>query len=275
MSKHNLDEYFNTALKLAKESGQIIRELNYTPKTVDTKSCEVDLVTETDQRVEKLLIDGFSSQFPDHKFIGEESVASGESCVLTDDPTWIIDPIDGTMNFVHGFPHSCISIALFIDKAPAIGIIYNPVLEQMFTARKGKGAFLNDKVIKVSGQTEMSQALLMVEGGTSRDGEKMKFVSENMKKLTAIVQGTRSLGSAALDMAMVALGSADGYIECGIHIWDIAAGELLVKEAGGVVIDPAGGTLDRFSRRVLCASSQELAEKLAEKLVQFYPTPRD
>lgn len=102
-----------------------------------------------------------------------------------------------------------------------------------------------------------------------------KFNTHLTKYFFILFFRTRSLGSAALDMAMVALGSADGYYECGIHIWDIAAGELLVKEAGGVVIDPAGGTLDRFSRRVLCASSQELAEKLAKKLVQFYPTPRD
>lgn len=118
----------------------------------ETKSGEIDLVTETDQQIEKLLIDSLSKQFPDHKFIGEESVAEGSQCSLTNCPTWIIDPIDGTMNFVHSFPHSCISIALFVNQKPSIGIIYNPVLNQLFTARKGKGAFLNGERITVSGR---------------------------------------------------------------------------------------------------------------------------
>lgn len=156
---------------------------------MDTKSSEIDFVTETDQRIEKMLINTLSSEFPSHRFIGEESVSSGGSCTLTDTPTWIIDPIDGTLNFVHSFPHSCISIALFINSEPHIGIIYNPVLEQLFTARKGRGAFLNGKQIKVSGQTQLSKALLMIEGGTSRDPAKMKAVMENMQMLYPITQG--------------------------------------------------------------------------------------
>lgn len=167
-----------------------MRDLNYTTKNVvDTKSCDVDLVTETDQKIEKLLISGLSSEFPDHKFIGEESVADGGNCTLTDDPTWIIDPIDGTMNFVHGFPHSCISIGLFSNKEPHVAIIYNPMLEQLFTAQTGKGAFLNDKQIRVSRQTELSKALLAVEGGTSRDVAKMQSVFDNMQILAPLVHG--------------------------------------------------------------------------------------
>lgn len=156
---------------------------------IEVKSSEIDLVTETDQQVEKLLIDGLSKQFVDHKFIGEESVAGGSQCVLTDTPTWIIDPIDGTMNFVHSFPHSCISIALFVNQKPEIGIIYNPMLNQLFTARKGKGAYLNGKSIRVSGKTNFSDALIMMEFGTSRDPEKGKVVLENQKKLMPQVHG--------------------------------------------------------------------------------------
>lgn len=218
-----------------------------------------------------MLIDGLSKAFPDHKFIGEETVSSGAQCDFTDAPTWIIDPVDGTMNFVHSFPHSCISIALFINKLPVIGIIYNPMLDQLFTARKGKGAYLNGQKITVSGTKALADALIMMEFGTSRDPERRKVILENQQNLMPQVHGLRALGSAALNMAMVACGAADAYFEYGIHIWDIAAGEMIITEAGGVVIDPAGGEIDRLSRRVLAASNQELAEQLAKQLVQFYP----
>lgn len=158
-------------------------------KRIETKSCEIDFVTETDQQVEKLLVDGLSSQFPDHKFIGEETVSAGGQCELTNAPTWIIDPIDGTMNFVHSFPHSCISIALFVDSEPQIGIIYNPLIEQLFIAIKGKGAYLNGKKIQVSGETQLKNSLLMMENGTSREAERMKAVVENLQNLIPIVHG--------------------------------------------------------------------------------------
>ncbi|XP_018336067.1 inositol monophosphatase 1 [Agrilus planipennis] len=268
--------FYNTVLNLTKQAGKLIRErISQLNKNVETKSCEIDFVTETDQEVEKLLIDGLKQAFPDHQFIGEESVSSGEQCNLTEIPTWIIDPVDGTMNFVHGFPHSCISIALFIDRQPEIGIIYNPMLEQLFTARKGEGAFLNGKPIKVSQQQNLSNSLVMLENGTSRDSEKLKIILENQNILLPQVHGTRSLGSCALNMAMVAMGAADAYFEFGIHIWDIAAGELIINEAGGVVVDPAGGPIDRMSRRMLCAGSSALAEEISQKIVQYYPQPRD
>ncbi|XP_063920193.1 inositol monophosphatase 1 [Zophobas morio] len=272
----NADIFYKAALKYTQEAGQLIREkISVVNKTVEIKSCEIDLVTETDQQVEKLLIGNLSKEFPDHLFIGEESVANGTKCNLTDDPTWIIDPIDGTMNFVHRFPHSCISIALFINKKPEVAIIYNPIIEQLFTAKRGHGAYLNGKKIRVSGENDLSKALIVMEYGTSRDVEKLKVVAANQDMLMSQVHGIRALGSAALDIAMVAMGAADAYFEFGIHIWDIAAGELMVTEAGGVIMDPSGGPIDRLSRRILVASSNSLAKQLSEKLIQYYPTPTD
>jgi len=270
--QHDTEKFYDVVLELTKKCGQLIRDRTSSrTKKVDTKSGAIDLVTETDQEVEKTLIEGLSHSFPDHKFIGEESVSSGDQGTLTDAPTWIIDPVDGTMNFVHSFPHSCISIALFIKKVPVIGIIYNPVLEQLFTAKKGKGAYLNGKKISVSDTKNLEDALIMMEFGSSRDPEKRKVILENQEKLLPQIHGLRALGSAALNMAMVACGAADAYFEFGIYIWDIAAGELLITEAGGVVIDPAGGEVERMSRRIIGASSKELAEQLAKQLVQFYP----
>lgn len=267
----NLDEYYVEILRLVKEAGSIVRERIYQSKDAMTKSCDVDLVTEWDQKVEKLIMDGISSKFPDHKFIGEETTSSGTKAELTDAPTWIIDPIDGTMNFVHGLPHTCISVGLHVGKVAEIGVVYNPILEQFFTARRGKGAFFNGAPIRVSGEKELRKALIMVEMGTSRDPEKMKVVLQNINMLTPQVHGMRALGSAALNMCMVAFGGADVFFEYGIHAWDIAAGDLIVREAGGVCIDPAGGPFDVMSRRVLCASSMELAEELSKKLIQYYP----
>ncbi|XP_046671465.1 inositol monophosphatase 1-like [Homalodisca vitripennis] len=273
MTNH-LEKYFEVALKITKEAGKLVRQKIWDVKTVKTKACAVDFVTETDQQVEKMLIDEISSHFPDHKFIGEESTAEGKQIEFTDSPTWIIDPIDGTMNFVHGNPNVCISIGLLINKVAEIGIIYNPVLEQLFTARRGQGAFYNDRPIKVSDKKEMSEALLAIEFGTSRNPEKMEVVLHNVRKLYPLVHGMRSLGSAAMDIASVAMGGADAYCEFGIHAWDMAAGEIIVREAGGVVIDPTGGPFDLMSGKILCASTKELAEELSASLQQYTP-PRD
>ncbi|XP_057328136.1 inositol monophosphatase 1-like [Microplitis mediator] len=267
----SIDNFYTVAFDLVKQAGAIIRDKINRPKDVMVKSCDVDLVTESDQKVEKLFMEGIIANFPDHRFIGEETTSSGTKIQLTDAPTWVIDPIDGTMNFVHGLPHTCISVALLINKVAEIGIVYNPILEQLFTARKGQGAFMNANPIKVSGEKELNKSLLMFEMGTSRDPEKMKIVMENLKILTSKVHGLRALGSAALNMCMVALGGADANFEFGIHIWDFAASDLIVREAGGCCIDPAGGKLDLLSRRLLCASSPELAQEISSLLVQYYP----
>lgn len=261
-------------MELVRNGGKIINERIFSKKTVNTKSDRIDLVTETDQEVEKMLISSLQAQFPGHKFIGEESTAEGLPCELTDAPTWIIDPVDGTMNFVHGFPHVCTSIALTVNKITEIGIIYNPVLEQLFTARRGQGAKLNGQPIHVSEEKDLKNALLALECGTTHEPEKMKNNFVNQQTFIPIVHGTRSLGSAALDMAMVAMGGADAYFEFGIHAWDYAAGDLLVREAGGVCLDPAGAPLDLLARRMLCAATMELAQEIIPKISQIYP-PRD
>ncbi|XP_053684742.1 inositol monophosphatase 1-like [Sabethes cyaneus] len=271
----DLNECYAYVFGLVKDAGKIIAARNSEKKSMVEKSSDIDLLTETDQQVERLLMDGITSKYPDHKFIGEEETSAGKKAELTDAPTWIIDPVDGTMNFVHSFPHSCVSIALLINKITEIGIIHNPVLNQTFTACKGKGAFYNGEQIRVSGENRLGHALATTEFGTSRDEEKTSVVLENIGKLVRVVHGIRSTGSAALNIAMVAQGGADFNYEFGIHAWDIAAGDLIVREAGGVCLDPAGGPLDLMSRRFLCASTQELADKIIPLLTQYYPQPRD
>ncbi|KAH8415468.1 hypothetical protein KR222_000317 [Zaprionus bogoriensis] len=272
----DLGKCFEIINNLTSEAGRLIARNNETRQEFVCKSGDIDLVTQTDQDVEKLIMNGIRQHFPDHKFIGEEESSTGAGVnKLTDAPTWIIDPVDGTMNFVHAFPHSCISVGLKVNKVTEIGIIYNPMLEQRFTARRGQGAYYNGRRIQASGQRELNKALVTSEFGTTRDLQKMKVVNENFAKMASQAHGLRVLGSAALNMAMVALGAADANYEFGIHAWDVCAGDLIVREAGGVVIDPAGGDFDIMSRRVLAAATPELAQSIAKLLTQFYPQPRD
>lgn len=187
-------------------------------KNIKQKLSDIDLVTETDQEVEKLLVDTLTAEFPHHRyesfsykslffqnvmsflkssfffvlfrrFIGEEATSEGAKCELTDSPTWIIDPVDGTLNFVHSFPHSCISIALLVKKEAEIAIIFNPVLKQLFTARRGQGAFYNGDKMHVSDKKDLSQALVMAEFGTSRDEKKMDITLDNFRKVIQTCHG--------------------------------------------------------------------------------------
>lgn len=139
----DLEQYYSVIVDLVKECGVIVKNAYCREKNITLKSSAADLVTETDQKVEEIIISSLKKRYPDHRFIGEESTAGGEKCVLTDSPTWIIDPIDGTTNFVHTFPFCAICVALYINKEAEIGIVYNPVLDQFYSARKGQGAFCN------------------------------------------------------------------------------------------------------------------------------------
>jgi len=269
MADLNLDRCFETAISLTKKAGEIIRTAWTQTKTIHTKSSQVDFVTETDQEVEKMLFSGFKEIFPDHRFIGEESTAAGVKCELTDAPTWIIDPVDGTTNFVHGFPYVSVSIGLAVKKEIVIGIVYNVMLDQMYTARKGQGAFCNDAKLEVSHQEDLSQALLMFELGSGRDEHRVDSLRANLSALIPVCHGLRAMGSAALNMCQVATGGADAYFEFGIHCWDMAAGELIVREAGGVVLDTEAGPFNLMSRRVLCAASQKLAESISKLLMHI------
>ncbi|KAJ8041960.1 Inositol monophosphatase 1 [Holothuria leucospilota] len=257
-SEHDVHEYMKTAEGLARVAGDLVRDAYKKDKAVESKSCAVDLVTETDKKVEEMLISSLHKKYPTHKFIGEETTASGEPCQWTDDPTWIIDPVDGTMNFVHSFPFVGICIGLSIAKELVGGIVYNPIYDEMFHAIKGEGAFCNDQPIRVSGQTDFSQSLLITEVGFNNE-EMFEVKMFNYKAVVkAGARGIRSLGSAALNMCHVARGSAELYYEYGIHCWDMAAASVIVREAGGVVLDTTGGPLDIMSRRCVAAASEDL-----------------
>ncbi|XP_034744675.1 inositol monophosphatase 1 [Etheostoma cragini] len=263
------------AVAVARRAGEVVREALHHDRKVMTKSCSVDLVTQTDQNVETLIIQSVKEKFPTHRFIGEESVAAGEACILTDRPTWIIDPIDGTTNFVHGFPFVAVSIGFAVNKEMQFGVVYSCLEDKMYTASRGHGAFCNGETLHVSQQTDVKQAMVATEFGSSRDPEVVEKIFSSLRNILCIpVHGVRGAGSAAVNMCLVASGCVEAYYETGIHIWDVAAGSLIVSEAGGVLMDVNGGDVDLMSRRIVAANSRVVAERIVMEIEAFSP-PRD
>ncbi|WP_395011488.1 inositol monophosphatase family protein [Undibacterium sp.] len=224
----------NTAIKAARRAATIINRASFDVDRVQVSEKQYnDFVTEVDRAAEAAIIEVLTSAYPDHAILAEESGASKN---LHDDNenVWIIDPLDGTTNFIHGFPQYCVSIALQQKGVITQAVIYDPSRNEMFTASKGGGAFLNDKRIRVTKCDKIADALI----GTGFSGRDMAGLDEYMemyKIMTQKCQGLRRPGAAALDLAYVAMGRLDGFFEKGLAPWDIAAGSLVVTEAGGIV----------------------------------------
>lgn len=274
MAAVDVNEWFEIAEKLVRDGGQLVRKAHKEKKDVEIKTNPGDVVTKTDKAVEDLLISGLTNSFPDHKFIGEESVAAGQKCNLTDAPTWIIDPVDGTMNFVHGLPFFCVSLGLFVNKEAVLGLIYNPIHDQFWSAKKGKGAFLNGEKIAVTGTKELNKSLIYMEIYNHHKKDMNETVLTNVSTLMPKVHGIRAMGSGTLGILSIASGWGDAYFHFGLHCWDTAAASLVLTEAGGVMCDTTGGTFDLMNGRVMCAASSELAQEVAKNLKQ-YETLRD
>ncbi|XP_013381381.1 inositol monophosphatase 1 [Lingula anatina] len=262
-----LDASYKVALELAHSAGQVIKEaFQRKDKGLSTKSTSADLVTVTDRKVEDMAFTLLREKFPHHSFIGEETAAAGVRSELTDNPTWMIDPIDGTTNFVHGFPFVCISIALCVKKQVEIGIIHNPILNETYTARRGQGAYLNGERIQTGSQDDLSKSLVLTEFGAHREEAFLSFKFKNMRSVINKAHGIRCTGSAALALCQLAKGGADAYFEFGIHCWDIAAGDLIAREAGAFTMDTQGGPVDLMSRRIIGAATEKLARELSSTI---------
>ncbi|XP_024535072.1 inositol-phosphate phosphatase [Selaginella moellendorffii] len=260
-----LDGFLEIAVDAAKQAGQIIAGSFHSHKNVEHKG-KVDLVTETDKACEKLIFELLQKHFPDHKFIGEETSALNGTAELTDEPTWIVDPLDGTTNFVHGFPFVCVSIGLTIGKVPSVGVVYNPILNELFTAVKGRGAFLNGSKITASSQDEIYKALLATEVGTKRDKATVDETTDRINNLLYKIRSLRMTGSCALNLCGVACGRLDIFYELGFGgPWDITAGVVILQEAGGRVFDPSGGPLELMSQRI-AATNSHLQDAFLEAL---------
>ncbi|PIN03252.1 Inositol monophosphatase [Handroanthus impetiginosus] len=264
--KGSLEDFLAMAVEAAKSAGEIIRSGFYEAKKVEHKG-EVDLVTETDKKCEELIFNFLKLQYPDHKFIGEETTAACGATELTDEPTWIVDPVDGTTNFVHGYPFVCVSIGLAIGQIPTVGVVYNPIMDELFTAIHGKGAFLNRKPIKASSQSELVKSLLATGVGTKRDKATVDASTDRINTLLSKVRSIRMSGSCALDLCGIACGRIDLYYLQGFGPWDVAAGTVIVNEAGGAVFDLSGKDFDIMSQQV-AASNPLVKDAFIEALQQ-------
>lgn len=270
------EECLKVAMEVARKAGHVIKSTCGKVSQIQSKSSYADLVTETDRNVEKLVFEELKSKFPSHHFIGEESASEGSSKVnLTDEPTWIIDPVDGTMNFVHTCPYVAVCIGLSVNKYPVLGVVYCPALDQMFTARKGHGAYLNGVRLSVKPSACLKESLILAEIGSDRSEERRACVFKNLESVAWKCHGIRSLGSAAMNICAVAQGHADAFYEFGLHCWDICAPSAILLEAGGCVTDTKGGALDLLNRRVIAAASDKIALELSQALVSQLDLPSD
>lgn len=241
-------EFIEIAVKAARAAGRLQRERFRTDVHIDYKG-EVNLVTDVDRMSEEMIVGLLRKTCPDHGFLAEE----GEYGKGRAPYTWIIDPLDGTTNYAHGFPWFCVSIGLEIEGEVRVGVVYHPILDELFTVEKGKGAFLNGRPIKVSRRAPLRQCLLATGFPYDRTRENENNFAHFVDfQLSA--RAVRRAGAAALDLAYVAAGILDGYWELKLQPWDMAAGALLVTEAGGRVTNHAGEPFSVYDHRVLATN---------------------
>jgi myo-inositol-1(or 4)-monophosphatase len=240
----------NIAVRAARKAGSVINRASLDGSGLEVRSKrQNDFVTRVDTAAEEAIIDVVKKAYPDHAILAEESGAADGAAEYQ----WIIDPLDGTTNFIHGFPQYCVSVGIRHRGALAHGVVYDPNRNELFTASKGRGAFLNDRRIRVSKCLRLGDALVGT-GFPFRELTRIDRYTGQLKNMMEKSAGVRRAGAAALDLAYVACGRLDAFWEMGLSPWDMAAGALLIQEAGGLVGDLRGddGYLD--SGEIACAT---------------------
>jgi myo-inositol-1(or 4)-monophosphatase len=262
---NNLIGFLEIAVESAQRAGKLIRDNRGTLAFGDIAVKQAfDFVTRVDTESEALILSAIGKRFPNHKFLAEESMHEVE----TDDFRWIVDPLDGTTNYIHGFPFSAVSIALQYKREIIIGVIYDPFRNELFTAAKGSGAFLNGKRITASTVSQMANALIATGFPFKRKNQTEPYLTL-FKNIFLGVSDIRRAGSAALDLAYIACGRFDGFFEIGLGPWDCAAGSLLIKEASGVITDFGGGD-DFLSTGNIVAGNVLIHSVLQDKVKEVF-----
>jgi myo-inositol-1(or 4)-monophosphatase len=243
-----MDAHESAARAAAERAARIVRERWRGRKDVTTKSSAIDLVTETDRACEDAILAVLKQAFPTYAVLAEESGSEGDGPYR-----WIIDPIDGTTNFAHSYPQVAISIGLFHESERVFGLVLDPLRAETFTAHRGEGAFLNGEPIAVSTTEELGGSLLAT-GFPYDRRERADFYLAYFRAFMVRTHGLRRAGSAALDLCWVAAGRVDGFWEWKLRPWDVAAGSLIVEEAGGRTSDFEGKPFDAFGDQVLATN---------------------
>jgi myo-inositol-1(or 4)-monophosphatase len=250
------DQYLKVALAAAKKAGIVFKANFGKPKRVSLKGDDPrNFVTEIDKRLEKFIKAEIHKNFPSHNILGEESGLSDFKS--HNGFRWYIDPVDGTTNYIHGMPMCCISIGLWDSEGPLVSVVYSPALNYLFTASRGKGAYLNGIKVKISNKTELINSY----GGFGW-GRDVNKATANFPKLIKILNKIRTLGSSAIELCFVGCGIYDFHVQAKINIWDFAAAVLIVTEAGGKVADWQGNKPTPESHSLIAANSKIFPELL-------------
>jgi myo-inositol-1(or 4)-monophosphatase len=248
----------STAVKAARRAGSIInRGARDLDRLIITTKGPKDFVSEVDRAAEAAIVETLLATYPDHAILAEEGTAKDANAGA--EYLWIIDPLDGTTNFLHGFPQYCVSIAVRHKGQVTQGVVYDPVRNDLFTATRGRGAFLNDHRMRVSRRQHLKDCLIGT-GFPYRDGSDLEAYVAMMRAMMSATTGIRRPGAAALDLAYVAAGYYDGFWELGLNPWDVAAGSLLITEAGGLVGDLEGENQYLFGGEVIAANPRVFAQ---------------
>jgi myo-inositol-1(or 4)-monophosphatase len=238
----------NVAVEAAHSAANIMRrQIQHVDAIPFEKKARHDYVTEVDKACEEEIVREIKRYYPEHSFLCEEGGASGESEVV-----WVIDPLDGTSNYLHGIPHFAVSIAQQVNGRTEHAVVYDPMRDEMFTASRGSGAYLNQKRIRVSARSGLDSAVLAT-AFPFRQRNQLQSYARVFQAILSKIEDFRRAGTASLDLAWVAAGRLDGFFELGLKPWDVAAGALIVREAGGVVIDWDGGDKVENAGSILAA----------------------
>ncbi|WP_173916603.1 inositol monophosphatase family protein [Halobacillus sp. Marseille-Q1614] len=267
MDNRERNELFETAKSFIREAGTTIREKIDKPRTIETKSNADDLVTEMDQETERYFAEQIKSHFPDHRLFGEEGF--GDEIENLKGLVWIVDPIDGTMNFVHQKRNFAISVGIYKDGVGEIGLIYDVMDDILYTALRGEGAYKDGKKLEINSYKKPIEQSILCLNTTWLLPENRHVEHEGIHNLVKKIRSTRSYGSAALEFAYVAEGIIDGYLSLTLMPWDVAAGAIIVHEAGGIVTTAEGKDIDMLNRTTIMASHPDIHKEVVENYVEL------
>jgi myo-inositol-1(or 4)-monophosphatase len=251
-----METYLASAVEIAREAGALIAQLAQRPHEIHYKRPS-DIVTEVDRRSEELIVERLRSRFPRHAIVSEE----GGGQKTPSDYCWYVDPLDGTTNFAHGFPVYCVTLGVAFRDEVIAGVVYDPTRDELFTAERGSGAYLNQQRLHVSKNASLSECLVATGFPPFMRDHELNI--ELYYRFTKLTHGVRRAGSAALDLCSVAAGRFDGFWEVKLNPWDKAAGTLMVTEAGGRVTDLAGGPFELLGREVFASNGLVHEEMMA------------
>ena len=252
-----LVDYLQTAIDLSRAAGDVLNYYAGREKLVEFKG-QANLVTIADKKSEELIIGGILGRYPTHSILAEESGVTQPGASVK----WIIDPVDGTTNFAHGYPFYCVSIAVEENGEVLCGVVYDPVRDELFSAGRGQGAHCNGELLKVSDVGHLSQALLIT-GFPYNFRDRLDTIIDQFRKFLVASQAVRRGGSAALDLCYVAAGRLDGFWELNLQPWDTAAGRIILEEAGGRVTNFGGKPFSIYEKEILASNGRVHEEMLA------------